>query len=465
MRVKEHLRTVVVTSLLAGFPAFAQTETPPTDQRAPTAMTTEQQAAKNLEVWRAARRGLLPTKEGCYTSSYPSDEWQSATCVTAPQRPYPAARGRRPDFVGNGTDASVTPAGLIYSAVGSFDLVTGVTSESGQVDNTGPSVANAFSLQLNTQTFQTPLCNSSGCVGWQQFVYSNACGDDACVFMQYWLIDYVQPCPRNWTPFSGDGAPGCYINSNAVLVSRQPIQNLREMTLNGNAAPGSIDTVIFHVGNTLYLASGADGVLQLSQHWQSAEFNVVGDGGGGQANFNSGSSIVVRTAVDSGSALPPACSPNGFTAETNNLYLAPASAIPPVSRGTLPAIVFMENSIASATPPCDAAFPLGTRFGSRPHVVYTYCIGQYTVGGGCNGNQQKYWDCGHNGQEFPLGEGVCYSGGYTFFKTMRTQPAVGGNLCGYSNGLMFCTDADTPDRLCDASDSRYGCAAGPVSYR
>jgi hypothetical protein len=60
---------------------------------------------------------------------------------------------------------------LIYSAIGSFDKVDGVIGESGQLSGAGPLVDDAFSLQVNTQKFDTPLCNGrAGCQGWQQFI-------------------------------------------------------------------------------------------------------------------------------------------------------------------------------------------------------------------------------------------------------------------------------------------------------
>ena len=93
--------------------------------------------------------------------------------MTAPQRPYPLARGVRPDTVGNGNDFSAQVSGSnplppISSAIGSFDSVTGVESE------TDLGKANIFSLQLNTNTFNTSSCSGGACVGWQQFVFSNS---------------------------------------------------------------------------------------------------------------------------------------------------------------------------------------------------------------------------------------------------------------------------------------------------
>jgi len=101
-------------------------------------------------------------------------------------------------------------------AVGSFDSVTGVTSETGQVNGIGGQVPNTFSLQLNTNVFSnTPACNGaanpSQCRGWEQFVYSNA----GFAFIQYWLINYATTCPSGWNTFGSD----CWKNgANVVSV-------------------------------------------------------------------------------------------------------------------------------------------------------------------------------------------------------------------------------------------------------
>src|SRR5262249_44817876 len=149
----------VVASLLSGpflpFAALAQIGTPPSESTpAPTAPpVATQPSAKSLEDWRAAIARVPLPKEGCFKSSDPSTQWQEVPWRTAPLRPYPPARGRRPDNVGNGNDVSAQGSGFISQAVGSFDSVVGVTSESGYVNGQPPEVANTFSLQLNTQFF------------------------------------------------------------------------------------------------------------------------------------------------------------------------------------------------------------------------------------------------------------------------------------------------------------------------
>ena len=279
-------------------PAITQ---PPTAQPspAPTAPPAiSEPSPAQLEAWRAGMAQVPPPTTGCHTSSYPSTQWQEVPCTTPPELPYPPARGPRPSTVGNGNDVSAKVTGTMSEAVGSFDSVTGVTSETGQVGGSGGQVANTFSLQLNTQFFHnTPACNSasnpSNCLGWEQFVYSNDNGSSGVAFIQYWLINYNTTCPSGWNTSGGD----CWKNgSNSVTVPRQAISNLSNLSLTGQAnTTGGQDKITMAVGGTLYSAQNPASILYLYQYWQEAEFNIVGDCCSSAANFNSGSTLVVRT--------------------------------------------------------------------------------------------------------------------------------------------------------------------------
>ena len=289
-----------------------------------------------------------PPRPGCFSSAYPSNQWQEVPCTTAPAVPFPPARGPRSDTVGNGNDVSAQVSGHISEAVGSFDSVTGVTSESGTGTFGGP---NAFTLQLNSNFFASPACsgaaNPSNCLGWQQFVYANV-SCPHCAFIQYWLINYNATCPSGWTASGGD----CFTNSAAVNVPAQTITNLGNLSLTGQVNSGGNDIFIMAVGSNVYSVQGVDTVVFLAQGWQDAEFNVVGDCCGSQANFNTGSTIVVRTSVNYGTLNAPSCLGQGFTGETNNLnFAAPPAAI----HGTFPAILFTENSAGGAPSACASA--------------------------------------------------------------------------------------------------------------
>jgi hypothetical protein len=95
------------------------------------------------------------------------------------------------------------------------------------------------------------------------------------------------------------------------------------------------------VGSSLYTAKGNNYFPDLGQNWQAAEFNVFGDGGGSEAVFNSGSTIVVMTSVNNGTTSAPSAVEEGFTGETNNLTL---TGTPVVSGGTSPSIEFTESN-------------------------------------------------------------------------------------------------------------------------
>jgi hypothetical protein len=78
-------------------------------------------------------------KKGCFQASYPSREWREVPCTTTPNYPMPPRRGTRPLVVGNNNDiAAQPPTAFISTGIGSFQSVTGVTSESGPIGNTGP---------------------------------------------------------------------------------------------------------------------------------------------------------------------------------------------------------------------------------------------------------------------------------------------------------------------------------------
>ncbi len=304
---------------------------------------------------------------GCFTATYPNAQWQEVPCaqgVTPP--PFPPVPGRSaPDgaafTVGGGTDPvpGVT-SGHISTAVGSFDSVSGVTSVM-----TG-TTADDYSLQLNVNTFSSAVCsgaaNPAKCVGWQQFIFSNGqCTSGnvmvACTFMQYWLIGWGKTiCPSGWTFYLNGTDDECYTNSNILVPPTQTIPNLGNLSVTGQAVSGGFDTVIFSSGATLYAVQNADSQLSLANGWTAAEYNLVGDCCGYAATLNSGSSMIVRISVDNGSTTSaPVCvsgSFGGYTAETNNLNLQPASGTPRSS--TQPAMVWTQNSNSSSTAPCSA---------------------------------------------------------------------------------------------------------------
>ena len=340
---------------------------------------------------RAMAKTPLPGK-GCFTTSYPDTEWHQSQCVTAPPRPPtpPSARMRLPKAdsagadVGDGDDytAVVASGTSISEGEGAFDAVSGVTSE-----NDG-GLANQFSLQLNANTFPTASgsCDTiTHCTGWAQFVYANpyysATGAQtyAAAFIQYWLLNYGPTCPSGWSPSpsSYPSTVSCYYNSLPAQVPLQGIASLSSMTLTGTTSSGG-DTVIFSLGGTLYRTSNSG--IGLGGNWSTAEFNVLGDGGGSAATFNSGGTLAVRTSIDNGTTNAPTCQQSGTTGETNSLTLITTCCPFAVKGGAgSPGIVFLESSASPLpTPNCSALTnisPLASNYDPIANTLEVYYLG------------------------------------------------------------------------------------------
>jgi hypothetical protein len=351
------------------------------------------------------RRGAsrAPTRRG---------GWRKVPCTTAP--PYPMVP-RNPEVVGQRDDVSLqAPAGnMIQYALGTFDSVTGVTSESGPINNTGPSVANAYSIQLNTNPFTSATaCAASPnpmCQGWEQWVFASD-GTAGAVFIQYWLLNFNAACPIGWNQFTFTPLPPnrhdqcvqacsnsehqcmsrthdsherqecvgdhndcvrqcpspqastipifCFRNSSGASVTPfEPITNLINLGLGGSVIGGG-DSYFFveYAPNTAMYAGSGDNLVNAAAGWNAAEFNVFGLGGGGMATFfDSGATIVSRLAVlDGNDFVAPNCVPIGFTGETNSLKFGP-TAPAFVELPGMPSLVFMEGTAGGALSNCSAA--------------------------------------------------------------------------------------------------------------
>jgi IPT/TIG domain len=283
---------------------------------------------------------------GCFIASYPAVAWQASQCKVAPKVTFGPSAGLHsakpfsPDVVGNGNDYSAVMTSGIDQATGSFTGVSRNIAESGQNGGTGPQIPNTYSLQLNTQRFSTPECvgasDPSACRGWEQFVYDSYANS---VYIQYWLLGYDEPCPSTWMTFDSD----CYSNSGAdSLPSGSPnVGELDQVRFSGSAvAPGGpyadgFDGVSLTDGTQAAGVGTVDTVLDLGSHWTTSEFGIFGDGGGGQANFTTGSKLETQTTLLGGGESAPACVNEGFTAETNNLSLTGTPAIGTVGLPTI----------------------------------------------------------------------------------------------------------------------------------
>jgi hypothetical protein len=211
------LRTLLAVGVLTGLSspvAFsAQNEAPPGSATSPVSPSNAQQLSeKELEDFRNSMSRIPLPGKGCFTAQYPNKSWKKVECTPGPTNPSPLGRGGvRPLVVGNGTGYFAQAVGGNISAViGSFDTTgtTGVTAEYGsRGTNLTIVYPNTYMLQINSNTFPTPLCGGvADCNGWQQFFFSQSgCnpGARACIYMQYWLVNHGLPCPdKSWTYYA-----------------------------------------------------------------------------------------------------------------------------------------------------------------------------------------------------------------------------------------------------------------------
>ncbi len=285
--------------------------------------------------WKVAIGRTPVPRSGCFHAAFPSTVWSEVQCTVAPNRPYLPRSGSGKGFkVGDGNDYAGVVSGILATATGFFPKVKKVTSEK----NFGQ--ANTYSIQLNSQFFSSAACanaaNPNSCLGWEQFVYANSGSGQA--FMQYWLINYNAKCPTGgWMAAGGD----CYRNSAAVNVPDQTIDQLAYLQESGNAVLNGLDTLTFTTATDAYSTTGEDSVVYLASSWNAAEYNIVGNGGGSEADFNSGSKITVQIDLVDGSTKAPVCqSHDGTTGETNNLNLGSCKA----KRGATPFVKFTESN-------------------------------------------------------------------------------------------------------------------------
>jgi hypothetical protein len=299
-----------------------------------TALAAPQPTAGTKAQWQGAIAHVRAPGTGCYHASYPALQWHAVKCVAAPMVPLapalPAGSAKHagPATGANG-DYSAQVTGLISQATGTFQDVSPAITEKGLPGGKGSSeVANAFSLQLNSEYFTSPKCSGSGdpsgCQGWQQFAYTYQNKTSGYVFMQYWLLSYDATCPTGWRPFGGD----CYTNSSSTKVSAITAEQLATVNLSGSATSGGKDGVTLSVGSgQATLVTGKDTKLGLAARWNTTQWGVYGDGGGSEAYFGANTTLEAQTALTATTSSAPACVMEGFTGETNNLNLTSTPAL------------------------------------------------------------------------------------------------------------------------------------------
>jgi hypothetical protein len=258
-----------------------------------------QKDAALTAAWRATITETPVPGNGCYTAEYPNTVWTPVTCSKPPARPLvPAARpGGR--VVGNGNDFSAETATPISSAVGSFPVITGLTQE------TASGFSDTYSLQLNSSYYTAPVCDGakvpSQCRAWMQYAYINDAPDEGSAFMEIWLINYGNKCPTGWGKYATD----CYYNSDAISVPNQSLSALDGIQVAGATVAGGNDTVTMTAAKTAYAVTMPDSQIDLAGNWNTAEYNLFGDGGGDEAVFNPGTKMTVKVKLKDGSSDAP----------------------------------------------------------------------------------------------------------------------------------------------------------------
>ena len=310
--------------------------------------------------WQGEIANLPTPGHGCYHASYPALQWQATACLVAPNIPFAPHLPTQgvPAVVGNGHDYAAQVTGTLSKATGTFTHVTTGITEKGKVGNAGNNLANAFSLQLNSEFFSDPpACSGaavpSECLGWQQFVYAfHYSGNTNMVFMQYWLLYYDTTCPVGWHTDLSGRYTFCYVNSPATSYGSLPADTLGQTTFVGQAASGGNDTVTLSSPSGASSASNSDSMLDLSAFWNATEWGVFGDAGGTEAKFGANSKLEPVTTLQGTSSSAPTCVSEGFTAETNNLSLTKTKAL---ASESLPTMAATETNGVLKTPSCQVA--------------------------------------------------------------------------------------------------------------
>src|SRR5579871_5847673 len=332
--MRHRVRLALLIGILQpALPAFAQAPPPKEEKVAP-------EEAKKRKDWNESMLRKAAPRKGCFKADYPKTDWVEVPCGKGPQHPAIPRSGPRPIVIGNTNDVSAqAPSGHISLAIGSFENVN-VTGENGPIANSGPSVTDAYTLQINANNFTTSACNGSpdtncqpaanngagtGCCGWEQFVFENDGSSSANLgklTIQYWLIRYNATCPPNqgWTPFTFTNSNITYCYKDALdptngwytQVPSQAVNsaNLANLKMSASATSTGDSVTLSTGGTTTYNRTG-DNSVNLASGWTAAEFNLFGDGGnnsgGGMASFNSGASVNVRTEIVYGGTGAPVC--------------------------------------------------------------------------------------------------------------------------------------------------------------
>jgi hypothetical protein len=303
--------------------------------------------------WRTFMTNNPADTEGCFHASYPSTTWEEVACedVDPSDLPGHINQNGAPEVGGSGDYVAQTTKPMSIASGGfAVSSISGELSEVGVSEFTrngkpqGVLGQDQYAVQLNTNEHSTTSAckGNTTCRVWQQFVYAsnypNATSGGK-LFIQYWLLHWgSSKCPSTSWNKQGNA---CYKNSKLVSVPSLPITSLGQEGLSGTANHNALDAATFVNGSDAWIVTKSDSVLDISSVWKQAEFNVVGNGGGAQAQFNPGITITVTLIVGDGTGTAPKCLPDsGTTGESNNLSVGPCTAADPF----FPYITYTESN-------------------------------------------------------------------------------------------------------------------------
>jgi hypothetical protein len=373
MAISWCLATLGASMALAAEQAPQASRQPPMEEtiRAQRAWTAASEVER--EHWRHTIAEAARPTRGCFRTAFPDTQWHPVPCDYSRRKlrlPNGGSGVRLETVGGTSGDMTAQVPGGITQALGSFDSV----STTGASDSLAG--AGKYSLQINTEFFDTSVCSGSGagsvCKGWEQFVFD----EDGSSSMQYWLIDYGPPaytCPAphgascdgiyvytdGWCEFALYGRTYCATNSPVHSTSAAAPTALATVKVQGKAAvgAGSTDSLVASVGGAAVTVDGGNFFPDLATKWHEAEFNVFGAGNSSKVNFDANSTLVVRVGVDSGVNVGPGCDFHSFTAETNNLSIIDTT-FTPLHNGH-PSLVFTESNTGTPDPSCSAGVSIG----------------------------------------------------------------------------------------------------------
>jgi hypothetical protein len=305
-----------------------------------------EEAAKRL-VWQSAIQQSVPREPGCYEAKkYPAQEWTKVPCGTAPlqQERVPAMQARPSNTLPGGNDFTLSvPAGTLTSVTGSIQDIQNFSTETGGTDS--------YSLQVNSNYFTPAICGSNtGCYGWEQFVFMNDEGQGQ-LGIEAWLFnDSTGTPPACPLPFLGS-PPNCHAGPVSFTFPEEPFADLKGTTMTATADPNGEDKVVvtFDASSSPPpMAVVGDSTLSLAAHWQTAQFNVFGEGNGAVAMFNPGALVKVSVrGTPSQAGATPTCTLTGqSTGENSNLALLPPCAS---DNAAVPTFTFQEASAPQLT--------------------------------------------------------------------------------------------------------------------